>query len=429
MADRSSGGGHRHHLPDVRALRAPAAQSAGGANPPLRGTGQRRADGAVAPPESAGAGHKHFLFFFSDTGGGHRACAEAVAEAVAEHGRADVTLVDIFRASQRFPFTRFPELWPVISGGRGRAWGLFYRLSNHPLLVRSAHTAFWPYVRRALLTMLITHPADLIVSFHGIPNLSLLWAWRALPHQPPLVSVTQDLISVHAAFFPPGFDLYFVPTETARRKAIGWGIAPERIRAIGNPVRPSLVRDARQPQQQARRRLGLDEQARWVLITGGGDGRGGIARILSKLARLRAGTHVIVITGRNEALRRRLHALQLPLHLRIEGFVERMGLWLNAADVVVTKAGPNALAELFIAGRPAVLFRAIPGQETGNVTYAVEGGAARWAPTPDAAAHAIIRLLEDDALRRRMGSAARRLARPQAAATVAEALFRLVEAR
>jgi len=340
----------------------------------------------------------------------------------------EVAMVDIFRASHRFPFDRFPELWPVMTRGWGIPWGAFYRLSNHPFLVRTAHAAFWPYVRDSLLALLRAHPAEVIVSFHGIPNLSLLWAWRRLERRPPLVSVTQDLVSVHAAFFPPGFALYFVPTEEARARAIAWGAPPERVQAVGDPVRPSVVRDALLPQTEARRRLGL-EGGPWVLITGGGDGLGGMGRLLTLLARRRPGTRVAVITGRNEALRRRLAALRLPLHLRVEGFVRRMGLWLRAADVVVTKAGPNTLAELFVAGRPAVLYAAIPGQESGNVAYAVGHGAALWAPLPRQAASATVRLLEDEALRRQMGEAASRLARPQAADVVAQAIYRLAEGR
>ncbi len=374
------------------------------------------------------AERRRFLFLFSDTGGGHRACAEAVRQALQlRYGEGvEVAMVDIFRASRRFPFDRFPELWPVMIRGRGIPWGAFYRLSNHPRLVRTAHAAFWPYVRDSLLALLRAHPAEVIVSFHGIPNLSLLWAWRRLERRPPLVSVTQDLVSVHAAFFPPGFALYFVPTEEARARAIAWGAPPERVQVIGDPVRPSVVRDATLPQTEARRRLGL-EGGPWVLVTGGGAGQ--TVRLLAALARRRAWTRVAVVSGRDEALVRRLRGMRLPLHLRVEGFVERIGLWLRAADVVVTKAGPNTLAELFVAGRPAVLYTAIPGQESGNVAYAVENGAAFWAPSPRSAASATVRLLEDAALRRRMGEAASRLARPQAADVVARAIYRLAEGR
>ncbi len=336
-----------------------------------------------------------------------------------------ITLVDIFRATQRFPFTHFPELWPLMIGGQGRVWGAFYRLSNHPLLVRTAHTAIWPYVRGNLLRLLLTHPTDVIVSFHGIPNLSLLWTLRRLPARPALISVTQDLVSVHAAFFPPGFDFYFVPTEAAREKVIHWGIPPELVEAVGNPVRPSLVDDARLPQTQAREILGL-EPAQWVLITGGNDEKQ-LSAILRAIARQRPGLHVAVITGRNETLRRRLQQLELQLHLRIEGFVKRMGLWLNAADVIITKAGPNALSEIFVTGRPSILFHAIPGQESGNVDYAVQGGAAIWTPSAEQVARVLDQLLADKSRRERMSAAAHRLSRPEAAHRVAEAIYRFSE--
>ncbi len=419
MEDRSGWGGYRYHLSEVWTIRPSATQQGGGTDTALPATWH-------AP--ALRKERRRFLFLFSDTGGGHRACAEAVREAlISRYGKVvSVAMVDIFRELHRFPFDRFPSMWPLMIRGRGRPWGLFYRWSNRPFLARAAHTLFWPYVQGPLLTLLRRYPAEVVVTFHGLPNLSLLWARRRLAPQPFLVSVTQDLVSVHAAFFPPGFAFYFVPTEAARMKAIHWGAPPERVRAIGNPVRPAVVRDAALAQREARRVLGLEGEP-WLLIVGS-EARLTL-RLVAQLARRSPDLRVAVITGRNEALRRRLQAMRLPLRLRVEGFVERMGLWLRAVDLVATKAGPNLLAELFVAGRPAVLYDAIPGQESGNVAYAVEGGAACWAPSPRLAAAAIVRLLEDGVLRRRMGEASSRLARPQAADAVAKAIYRLAEGR
>jgi 1,2-diacylglycerol 3-beta-galactosyltransferase len=54
------------------------------------------------------------VFLFSDTGGGHRSAAEAVAEAVAQHhaDRLDVVLVDALRSYAPTPFNRLPGLYP-----------------------------------------------------------------------------------------------------------------------------------------------------------------------------------------------------------------------------------------------------------------------------------------------------------------------------
>jgi 1,2-diacylglycerol 3-beta-galactosyltransferase len=114
-------------------------------------------------------------------------------------------------------------------------------------------------------------------------------------------------------------------------------------------------------------------------------------------------------------------------NLRVLGFQEQMPLWMRAADILVTKAGPNTLAEAFLMGLPAVMYHAIPGQEAGNPGFVEKHGAGVWAPKPKLAAEAVMGLLADARARNRMAEAARSLARPQAADAIARALWELAE--
>jgi len=94
--------------------------------------------------------------------------------------------------------------------------------------------------------------------------------------------------------------------------------------------------------------------------------------------------------------------------------------------VLLTKAGPNMLAEALIMGLPMVLYQAIPGEETGNVEWTVSRGAAVWAPQPQRAAEAVAAVLADPARRAGMQAAALTLARPAAADVIAAALWQFV---
>ena len=137
-----------------------------------------------------------------------------------------------------------------------------------------------------------------------------------------------------------------------------------------------------------------------------------------------------VVTGRNQRLGARLAATAWRVPLRVYGFVDRareMPRLMSAADLLVTKAGPGTIHEAFLAGLPLILSGAIPGQEEGNVRLAVDGGAGVWAPVPREAAALVARWLsaEDDTLAR-MAACSRGLARPHAAAAVAEEIWRAV---
>jgi 1,2-diacylglycerol 3-beta-galactosyltransferase len=127
----------------------------------------------------------------------------------------------------------------------------------------------------------------------------------------------------------------------------------------------------------------------------------------------------VAVAGRNQGLYERLSAQAGAPNLRIEGFVTDMAYWMRAADVMVTKAGPNLLCEAFLCALPVVLFAAVPGQEEGNVTYVVEHGAGVWAPRPRKAAEAVAALLADPERRREMAARSAALAGPEAAERIA----------
>jgi 1,2-diacylglycerol 3-beta-galactosyltransferase len=102
-----------------------------------------------------------------------------------------------------------------------------------------------------------------------------------------------------------------------------------------------------------------------------------------------------------------------------------MDHWLRAADILVTKAGPNSLAEAFVMGLPTVIYAAIPGQEDGNVTLVKEQGAGIWAPGPSRSVEAVLSLLDDPLRRERMTRQAQSLATPDGSTKIAQRLWRL----
>jgi 1,2-diacylglycerol 3-beta-galactosyltransferase len=99
---------------------------------------------------------------------------------------------------------------------------------------------------------------------------------------------------------------------------------------------------------------------------------------------------------------------------------------MSAADLLITKAGPGSLHEAFLAGLPLILVGAVPGQEEGNVRLVIEGGAGVWAPNPAQAAAVVARWThsESDVLQP-LANRSRALARPDAAAAVADQIWQL----
>jgi 1,2-diacylglycerol 3-beta-galactosyltransferase len=167
-----------------------------------------------------------------------------------------------------------------------------------------------------------------------------------------------------------------------------------------------------------------------VLITGGGEGSGGIARRAAALVRRVDGVTVVAVCGRNGGLRRRLDAVAARSadRLIVKGFVDNMADWLRCADVVVGKAGPGTIAEATCAGTPLLLTSHVPGQERGNVRCVVTAGAGRYVPTVRQLVRAVHGLRHDPSAIAAMRSASVRLGRPQAAGDIAALLVDLLSA-
>jgi 1,2-diacylglycerol 3-beta-galactosyltransferase len=170
--------------------------------------------------------------------------------------------------------------------------------------------------------------------------------------------------------------------------------------------------------------LGLTGRGRVVLLVGGGDGMGPLfdtARAIdAATADLDPPPQLVVVTGRNEALRERLRAAAWRIPARVEGFVRNMPEWMAAADVLVTKAGPGTITEGLLSGLPLILMGKVPGQEDGNVDYVVDSGVGAWEPRPEGAA-ARLRdwLTPGNPALTRMAGRARQLANPDAASDIA----------
>ncbi len=378
---------------------------------------------------------RRFVFLFSATGGGHRASAQAVKDEIERlyGSEATVELLDVFVALDQWPFYHFPEWYPAAVGLSGIPWGVGFHLSDGAGLVKTVSRIVWPYTRAALCDLLQRHPADVFVSFHPIPNYALSMSLRTMGLEVPFAIVAVDMVTTHAAWFVPGADLYCVPTPAAKARAERCNVDPDRIRVTGMPARRAFTEAMRISQSDARAALGLSPDRPTVLIVGGGEGMGPLRHVVRSLARLCASSHqapeVVVIAGRNRTLKQDLDRMELPGSFRIEGFVGNMEIWMRASDILVTKAGPNTLAEAFIAGLPMVLFAALPGQEEGNVTHVVRNGAGIWAPIPRQAARAVMQLVEHEEKRHAMAAQSRALARPNAAEQIARSIWSLATAR
>ncbi len=170
-----------------------------------------------------------------------------------------------------------------------------------------------------------------------------------------------------------------------------------------------------------------------LLVLGGSQGAQQFNRLLPRaLERLRgriAELEVVHQVGERhlEVTREAYDARALgAIQVRTVAFLDDVAGEMGRADIVISRAGAVTLAEICAAGRPSVLvpLAIARGHQAENAAALAEAGAAVLLAGAEAGegrlAEAIAGLLADRGRRLEMGAAARALARPGAAAAIAD---------
>lgn len=372
---------------------------------------------------------KRVLILMSDTGGGHRSAAEAISAGLHRvHGeRFQVFVVDALAQSLPPPLNRIGEMYSPIIHRAPWAWGQFYRLSNSPGKVSAVVSVLYPSVRDGFEALIREINPHLIVSAHPFLNHVPSRVSRERFNAIPVVTLVTDPVTVHAAWVCPDADLCLVATQEAARRTIALGMAPEKVRVTGLPIDPRFEECGGTDRVALRRKWGLPVDLPLALVMGGGEGAGELYELVSALEQARVPAALVVVTGRNRALLRRLEMRAWEMEVRVLGFVREMPELMGASNLVLTKAGPATLWEAMGAGLPIVMTGYVPGQEEGNAAFVQGAGAGCLVSDPREVAESLLAWFrpEDDTLAR-MADNSRALARPRAALEIADLLAGLI---
>jgi 1,2-diacylglycerol 3-beta-galactosyltransferase len=372
------------------------------------------------------------VILMSDTGGGHRASAQALqAGFVDRYGdRFQVEIVELWRDYTPWPINQLPKSYgPIVNRGVW-FWKFLWDASQQPRVVNPVLNLMGIFVRRSITRAFEEHQPDLVISVHPLMQQLAFTSLRDWREDVPFVTVITDLGTINPLWLFRKADRCFVPTEEAYQQGLRAGLRPTQLVLSGLPIRPTFAHPPL-PEAELRRKLGLAEDRLTALVVSGGEGMGPVAITAHMLAEKLAadGRHaqLVVICGRNEQLRQDLANRAWPIPVHIHGFVENMPEWMVASDCIVTKAGPGTIAEALITGLPILLKGFIPGQEEGNVPYVVDHGVGAYSPNPTEIAAIVSHWFgpEQDTLAD-MAQKAKALGHPQATFDIVEEIAGLI---
>ena len=203
----------------------------------------------------------------------------------------------------------------------------------------------------------------------------------------------------------------------------------------GNPVRAEFLQTVEGTNAATERDERGTRPAR-VLIFGGSQGAHAInlamVEAAPELVRRHPGLEVVHQTGTADVELVTAAYGRAGIQARVEPFLYAMDREMNAADVVICRAGATTLAELAAAAKPAVLIplpTAADDHQRKNAQATARAGAAividQKQMTGALLASEVSRLASDPGLRARMSAAAHALAKPDAARLIAQRAIEL----
>lgn len=373
------------------------------------------------------------MLLISDTGGGHRASAQALSAAFDElyPGQVHALIVDFWTEIVGRPFVRFPEGYSFLAKNPP-LWRAAWNYGRFPVTRRLTEEFANVVGNRNFRNALASFQPHLIVSVHPLTQFIPLRVLRTLPSPPPFVTVCTDLGGAHPTWFHRDVDLCFVPSDRVRKIAVRCGLKEPQLRQLGLPVRPAFWQDALD-KDGVKSQLGLLSSSPTILVVGGGDGVGGVGRIARAVANRvfeqlgGDGAQIVVVCGKNKRLRDNLARKDWPVRVVVKGFVDNMSEWMTASDLIVSKAGPGTIAEALIRGLPIVLSGFLPGQEAPNVKYVTEAGVGAFSKDPETIADIVTNWVSDPMELAERSKRAKVMGRPTATYDIVREIAKLVD--
>jgi processive 1,2-diacylglycerol beta-glucosyltransferase len=354
-------------------------------------------------------------------GAGHLAAAAALDEAWRAFRPDDVVeRLDLVKYFSRLHRKIVSDGYVKIVEHAPELWGMMFAKTDTPKqarLLNRVRRLFPSQSRVRFARHLKKFQADVVLCTHYLPLEALSWLRRKKDALRPMaVSVVTDF-EAHALWMEPCVDLYCVAAEETKARLVARGATPEIVVATGIPV---STRFSSKPDPRAvRKALGLRDDQPVFLVLSGGFGMGPVAEILFELDKVVRPLQSVVVTGRNEELRRELAAVDRKHPTHVLGYASNMHELMAVADLIITKPGGLTSSEALAMGKPLFILNPIPGQEAANSDFLLERGAAVKVNRVEDLPYRLERLLASKKLAA-MAQAAKALGRPKAARAVCE---------
>ncbi|HHU51803.1 MAG TPA: glycosyltransferase [Firmicutes bacterium] len=262
---------------------------------------------------------------------------------------------------------------------------------------------------------------DLILSTHFFPA-------SVVSHYYPKYPVKNGVIltdyEAHPMWVYPNVHCFFVAHPGMVEELVHLGVPAGKVRVTGIPIRPEFSHDF--VLEKLRAEKGVPEGVPVLLVMSGGNAIGPLDEVLASLNQITGEFYTIVITGKNEKVRRELEERrdQFRFPLKVLGYVEDMHKWMRLSDLLISKAGGLTVSEVLAVGLPLLVVKPTPGQEEANARYLVEYQAGIYVKNSEELGSVLGELLSNRTGLQELKKNALMLGKPEAATAVIQEMMK-----
>jgi len=294
---------------------------------------------------------------YFNAGGGHRAAALALQEAIRQQRRPWnvrlVNLTEVLDPQGRFRRVTGMDPEDIYNKRLARGWtlGLAQELKLLQGVIRLAHARLVQTLQQHWLQ---TEP-DLVVSLIPNFNRALYQSLASTLPGVPYVTVLTDMADHPPHFWiEPGQQQHIVcGTKHALSQARAAGYRDEQLSLTsGMVLHPSFYRPVEVDRGRELAALGLDPHRPTGLVLFGGQG----SMQMVSIARLLDGHQLILMCGHNEVLATQLRQLRRAAPHAVISFTPEVAWHMLLADYFIGKPGPGSLSEAVQMGLPVITF-------------------------------------------------------------------------
>lgn len=326
--------------------------------------------------------HPKILIISSDTGGGHRSAAEALANGLRNFWQGESIAVRVMKAIEdsHHITERLVRIYNWLLRHRQQWMKYLYWVVNK----------FRPETSSFFLNRCIGYLREnfekwcphIVVSVHPLTQHIFARILRELNliGKVPLVTVVTDpCYGFWKGWACDDVSLYLVANDEARQQLIDYGVAPEKIKVSGMPIRPEFRPADEKDAKAARRAFGLDEDKFTVFVNAGYFGGVKMLNIFKELIAGELDVQAIFLAGRNDELK--LRAEEAAKHARfpvkVIGYSDEVEKIMQSANVMVSKLGGLTTFEAVACNLPIIADATTPPmpQEAGTVNLIAKRGA------------------------------------------------------